>query len=97
MLSLGHFLKLLSVVLMTVVCEAVFSDACSLVMCVCVVNGIWFMMMFNDKFESLCLVKCVTDTAFAFLQYVCDTGFSDVYVKKCYQMCEIYFIDTWLE
>lgn len=42
MLSLGHFLKLLSVMLMTVVCEAVFSDACSLVMCVCVVNGIWF-------------------------------------------------------
>ena len=29
-------LKLLSVVLMTVMCEAVFSDACSLVVCVCV-------------------------------------------------------------
>lgn len=31
------------------------------------------MMMLNDKFESLGLVKCVTDTASAFLQYVCDT------------------------
>lgn len=45
------------------------------------------MMMFNDKFESLCLVKCVTDTAFAFLQCVCDTGFSDIYVKKCVIKC----------
>lgn len=45
------------------------------------------MTMFNDKFESLCLVKYVTDTAFTYLQCVCDTGFSDIYVKKCVIKC----------
>lgn len=42
--------------------------------------------LFSEKFESLCLVKYVRDTAFTFLWCVCDTGFSDMCMKhRVYQ------------
>ena len=45
------------------------------------------MIMSNGKFGSLCLVEYVTDIAFTFLQCVCDTGFSDICLKKCVIKC----------
>lgn len=67
------------------------------------VSGVWCMQWWlSDVCEILpllylvwyCVYYCVThmslivtDTAFTFLQSVCDTGFSNICVKKCVIKC----------